>query len=165
MTFRYLGTFRLFLAALVVFHHVGFNLGDGLTHELASHWLPGTPAVLVFLAISGFVMAEISPQVTLSWSDPEHSSLTAYSNLAALLAGAQCADHFAYLPARRNGPFGRGAVGFSIFRRKLAPLTSCMFGRLHGPSNTAYPMTSWLSSGRCVTKPYFILPCSRRSPQ
>ncbi len=63
MTYRYFGTLRFFFSLLVVFQHFGFNLASGKIKLIAGAWLPGTPSVLCFYMLSGFVISEAAHEV------------------------------------------------------------------------------------------------------
>ena len=58
MAYRPFGTFRLLLASLVVFQHFTANAAPDPLHTFALGLSPGSSAVLVFFALSGFVIAE-----------------------------------------------------------------------------------------------------------
>lgn len=58
LAYRPFGAFRLLLASLVVFQHFTANAAPDPLHDLALGLSPGSSAVLVFFALSGFVIAE-----------------------------------------------------------------------------------------------------------
>lgn len=57
-TYRTFGAWRLLLAVLVMAQHLGVNLGTGALRDAVAYWVPGTIAVPVFFALSGFVITE-----------------------------------------------------------------------------------------------------------
>lgn len=58
LAYRPFGAFRLLLASLVVLQHFNANAAPLPLHDLALGLSPGSSAVLVFFALSGFVIAE-----------------------------------------------------------------------------------------------------------
>src|SRR4051812_15055840 len=62
-TYRYFGAFRLLLAGLVMFQHFAADLAPEDFARLCMPYDVGNTAVLVFFALSGFVIIEAADQV------------------------------------------------------------------------------------------------------
>ncbi|MGF6433479.1 acyltransferase family protein [Bradyrhizobium elkanii] len=56
--YRPFGAWRLLLAIFVMVQHLGINLGTSDLRAITAYWVPGTIAVPVFFALSGFVIVE-----------------------------------------------------------------------------------------------------------
>ena len=63
MGYRPLGTFRLFLALLVVFQHYVQWVFPGAVQRAVMPFEPGSTAVYVFFCLSGLVIAEAADRV------------------------------------------------------------------------------------------------------
>ncbi len=63
LAYRPFGAFRLLLAGLVVFQHFTANAAPAWWHDRFIGLSPGSAAVLVFFAMSGFVIGEAADRI------------------------------------------------------------------------------------------------------